>query len=156
MAEEKQPMLERIVAQDIMQEDVEVINPTMSIGQVAHLMLRSNANEYLVVDANRKVEGIVTLTDFFVLLDRVAKESGTMPEALKGARLHEKIAAYRDQPVVMLMSRQVISITPTTSLHDIVDAVVKWKIHTFPVIDNNRLVGIVRRHDVLNATFVYG
>ena len=151
---EHKSLLSKIVASDIMTEGVEVVNQKTTIGQVAHLMLRNRISGYPVVDDKKRVVGIVTLNDLFVLIDKMAWDSSRRPDK-KHLDLQEKLGQYKDRPVSDIMVCNVISLSPETPLLDIIDAVVKWRIHTFPVMKNNKLLGIIGRHDILNATFVY-
>ncbi|MBF0385726.1 MAG: CBS domain-containing protein [Candidatus Omnitrophica bacterium] len=154
--ETKGPQIENIKAKDIMTEHVEVIKEDTSIQQLAHLMLRARVGGYPIVDKDGKLVGIVTLSDLFILIDKMVKQQTSDYISGKEETLHEKIKRLKDKPVKDIMSKNVIAITPETTMAEIVEAVVKWNIHTFPVMDKGKLVGIIGRHDVLNATFVYG
>ena len=159
MADEAKPItnLEKIHAKDIMTEDVEVIKENMLIGQIAHLMLRNRISGYPVVNENKEVIGIITIKDLFVLIDKIADDDQRLSMGEnRYENLHDKIEKCKDRKVSEIMSRNVITITPDTTLGEIIETVVKWRIHTFPVMEDNKLVGIIGRHDVLNATFVYG
>ena len=145
--EKSKSKLEMIVAKDLMSEDVISIRPDMLIGQVAHLMLRHKVSGYPIVDELDKVVGIITLTDLFLVLDRTIYENGESAP--------QRILESKNRPCREIMSSNVICISPNTSLQEIINMVIKWKIHTFPVMENNKLVGIIGRHDVLNAAFSY-
>ncbi len=159
MADEKQKEKVRIIyAEDIMTEDVQVIHYKVSIVQVAHLMLRIRVSPYPVVDDEKNVVGIVTLTDMFKLLNSIIVENSSLKDVSqedKQALFHQKISEWRDSPVSRIMSSQVVAISPQTPVYDIVEKVATLNIHTFPVMDNGQLVGVIGRHDVLNATFMY-
>ena len=96
----------------------------------------------------RRLVGIVTLSDLFALIYQMAHE---WPEDF-----YKQINQMKHRSVQEIMSKNVLSISPKTPLSEIVDIVIKWRIHTFPVLDKGRLVGIIGRHDVLNAAFAYG
>ena len=53
------------------------------------------------------------------------------------------------------MSEKVVCIASDTPLVEIVNLVVEREIHTFPVTNKGKLVGIIGRHDILNAAFCY-
>lgn len=148
-------MLNRILAEDIMTEDVIVIKADMLIGQVAHLMLREGVSGYPVVDDQKNLIGIVTMTDLFTLVDKVANNRHMIWEDCYDDDFERCLAKCKNKKVSDIMSAKIFSIAPKTPLSDVLDAVVKWNIHTFPVMDGNKLVGILGRHDVLNATFTY-
>ena len=145
--EEEYSKIKLIYASDIMSENVVVIKESMLIGQVAHLMLRERVSAYPVVDENENLVGIVTLTDLYALLEKLFR--GT------DGTLSDRIANVKKLPVKDLMTRKVKSVTPDTSLDKIIKDVVELRIHSFPVMEQKRLVGIIGRHDLLNAAFVY-
>ena len=145
-----------IFAEDIMTEIVDVINQKMLIGQVAHLMLRNRVSGYPVVNDRRRVVGIITLTDLLTLLDRIVDENKNKTRKKTIAGLHKKITEYKDLPVAQFMSKNVINLSPKTPLDEIISAVANWNIHTFPVMEGRKLVGIIGRHDIINATFTFG
>lgn len=148
MQQEHIDKLKQIPAEFIMDEEFQPINQFMTIGDMAHIMLRRKPSGYPVVDNEGVLVGIVTFTDFFELIDRMAQD----PDE----DLHQKILDAKQRPVSDIMTRDVYSISPATPLNEIIDAVIQRKIHTFPVINHGKLVGIISRHDVLNATFSYG
>lgn len=140
-----------ITAQDIMTDFVETISPDMLVGELAHIMLRKGFNGFPVVDEGAVI-GIVTFTDLFNLL-HTFEESEMDGHSDK---LHQRIAHLKKWPVSKIMTQKVNTVSPTTTLDEIIEIVVTRKIHTFPVVDNGKLVGILGREDVLNATFTYG
>lgn len=155
MVEKKSSRLGVILAEDIMTEDVSVIEESQSMGQVAHLMLRHRVSGYPVVNKSGGLVGIITLSDLFIFLDKLAKKHN-----LSGSSDHRKffesISTSKDYPIKDIMSHTVLTISSKTSVEEIIEKVVENKVHTFPVVEDGKIVGIIGRHDVLNATFVYG
>ena len=152
-AENKFSKLKLLFADSIMTEKVHVIKKNTMIGQVAHLMLRERVSAYPVVDENGSVTGLVTLTDLFALIDEIVNESGAVGSE---ADLEAKIAEVKNKPVAAIMTKDVLAVSPETPVDEIIRAVVKHNIHTFPVMKDNKLIGIIGRHDLLNEVFVYG
>ena len=139
--------LKLIYAADIMNPQVAMISANATVGQIVHLLLRDRSSGYPVVDASNKVVGIVTLTDLFAMLDKMSSS--------KEADLQAMITEYKSKPIGELMTKNVITINKHTSLAEMIDIMAKSKIHNFPVVENGQLVGIIGRHDVLSAVFVY-
>jgi CBS-domain-containing membrane protein len=48
-----------------------------------------------------------------------------------------------------VMSRPVVTASPTDSLADVMDRMMERKVHHIPVVENGIPVGVVARHDVL-------
>jgi CBS domain-containing protein len=139
-----------ILAKDIMSEDIEVIYEDMLIPQVAHLMLRDRVSGFPVVDRARAagMVGIITMTDLFSMLGKAFEgQPGEIPP--------EIILSLKNLRVGEVMTRNVISIPPSMTLDEIIHLVVHNGIHFFPVMAEGRMVGIVSRHDILNAVLTY-
>lgn len=137
-----------ITAQDIMSENIIVIYEDMLIRQVAHLMLRDRVSAFPVVNKKTGLVGIITITDLFMIINKAFTKK-------TDAEFHKRLAMFRDMTAGDVMTTKVITIKTSTTLDEIVDYVVHKKIHVFPVMENKRLVGIVSRHDILNAVFSY-
>jgi CBS domain-containing protein len=135
-----------ICAKDIMSEHVVVIHEDMLIWQAAHLMLRDRVSSFPVADENGKLIGIVTMTDLFVLIDQVYQQSSS-------SEFQKKIAQLKDRQVKDIMSKDVVTISPQSNMNDIIRFVVDQGIHSFPVVEQDKIVGIVSRHDILNTIF---
>lgn len=137
-----------ISARDIMSEKVVVIQEDMLMHQVAHLMLRDRVSGFPVVNAAGDLMGIITMTDLFRMIQTASAKCSP-------AQMPEEISRIKNLPVSEFMSPNVISITPATRLMEIIRLLLEKDIHTFPVIDEGKIAGIVSRHDILNAVFVY-
>lgn len=148
--------LSLLFADSIMTENVSTIKKDMKVGQVAHLMLRERVSGYPIVNDSGAVVGIITLTDLFSLMYKMLKDSKVMLGNNRDVGLQEMIAQCKEMSVGDIMSKEVICVSPETAVIDMLDAFVEKNIRTFPVMKDNKLVGIVGRHDLLNAMFVYG
>jgi CBS-domain-containing membrane protein len=137
-----------IQAKDIMSEDLVVVYDDMRVSQVAHLLLRQRVSGFPVLSREKKILGIVTMTDLFRVIHETSVDSTDhAPKA--------KIAELKEIPVSLIMSRNIVTITPQTTLAEIVRFVAERGMHSFPVMENGQMVGIVGRHDILNAVFAY-
>ncbi len=59
--------------------------------------------------------------------------------------------ATADTPVAALMSRDVVSVSPTTSLQEAARRLVECEMEGLPVIEGSRLAGIITRSDILRV-----
>lgn len=137
-----------IQAKDIMSEDLVVVYDDMKVSQVAHLLLRQRVSGFPVLNREQKAVGIITMTDLFRVVHEAS--AGIVDNSHKA-----KIAELKEMPVSLIMSRNILSVSPATTLSEIVRLVVEKGMHSFPVMQNGQMVGIVGRHDILNAVFVY-
>lgn len=140
-------------ARDVMVAPVVTINESATVHEVATRLLDGDISGAPVVDNAGKLVGIVTEAD---LMRRA--ETGTerkyswVLEALSGrpvaaadyVRSHAK--RVRD-----VMTTQVVTVEPETSLYEIAELFERRRINRVPVVSNGALVGIVTRANLVQA-----
>ena len=136
-----------ISAREIMSEQVVTIHEDLQVSQVAHLMLRDRVSAFPVVRADNELIGIITMTDLFRIIDLSVQQHG------RDFIAH--LASLKDLRAAEIMSQETVTITPDTRLSQIIRLLIDKNMHTFPVVDQGKIVGIVSRHDILNAVFSY-
>lgn len=131
---------------DIMCEHIVKVKENVTINKVAHLLLRYRINGVLVVNKNNENEliGILTTTDLFDLLDKVLSNGEKKIDAVNKAS---------NLPVGKVINKDVISLQKNTKLFKAISIINKHHLHTIPVYDEDKLVGVIGRHDILNAAF---
>ncbi len=145
-----------ITAKDIMTKDLITVSPETGIVDVVKIFLEKHFNGLPVVDKDNKLIGIITQMDlvsqnqkiempsYFMLLDAAIP----LQSPYKFEKDLEKMAATT---VKQLMQTEVFSICLDTNLDFISSYMVETKRYSLPVLDNDVLVGIVGREDVLKA-----
>ena len=143
-------------AHDIMTRDIVTVSPDTEIVQAAKLLLDNHLNGLPVVDDADQLVGILCQEDLIVQQKRIPLPSfftlldGLIPLKSQKSieREIEKIAAAT---VEKAMSKNPMTVDPRTSLEDIATLMVTHNIHTLPVIDGGKLVGIVGKEDILRT-----
>ncbi len=143
-------------AKDIMTKDVITVTPETEVLQAARLLLEHRINGLPVVDEEGHVEGIICQSDliaqqekipvpsFFITLDSFIPLSS----ARNLEKELQKIAATQ---VAEAMTRNPITVDVDADLEDIATLMVKDKIHTLPVLDQGKLVGVIGKEDILRT-----
>ncbi|MDI6615905.1 MAG: CBS domain-containing protein [Syntrophaceae bacterium] len=143
-------------AGDIMTKEVIAVHPETEIVQAARLLLEHHINGLPVVDQEGRLKGIICQDDlvtqqkkipipsYFILLDSLIPLTSQkdIEKALK------KMAAVT---VGEAMSTDLITVGPDTELEEIATLMVKHNIHTVPVIDGGKLVGVIGKEDILKT-----
>jgi CBS domain-containing protein len=139
-------------------ENLMTINPVTvtletTLGDAAKIMLDQHFSGLPVVDASGKLVGIITEGD---LLRR--PELGTMGEPaswlmafITPGRLANDYAHTHARHVREAMTADVITITRDTPLAEVAAVMLRRHIKRLPVMDADRVVGIVSRSDLLRA-----
>lgn len=136
-----------ITAADIMSERVATISEDTLVRDAAHLMLRDRVSGLPVADKTGNIVGMLTATDLFTLVDK-AIGSGHYD-------FYTHLFREKELRTAEIMSRDVHSVTPETKLDELIRITLTKQIHTFPVLKDNKLVGVIGRHDILNAIFAF-
>lgn len=135
--------MKEVLLEDIMCEHPIKVSDDVRVGTVAHLLLRYRINGILVVKKENpdQLVGILTTTDLLRLLGRALENKTQRIKALK------KIG---DLPVHRVASKNVIALSRDTKIFKAIAIMHKKNVHTLPVFDKGKLVGVVGRHDILN------
>lgn len=125
----QQPRAATMVAGDVMTRNVITAKPGDLLAEAIDWMCRYNISGLPVVDEQRRVQGIITE---FTMLEMIYN-----PDV---SRLQ----------VQDCMSRQVITVSPQTTLREVVDRLVLHRIRRVQVVDDNdMLLGVVSRRDLV-------
>jgi CBS domain-containing protein len=116
-----------MIAHDIMTRTVCTIRPDASVQAAATLLSQKRISGLPVIDGDGKVMGMLTEADIISKVNR---------EGLK---------------VSEIMSCNVISVTEETPVDEIALLLTERKIKRVPVMDRDKLIGIVSRSDIVRA-----
>jgi CBS-domain-containing membrane protein len=140
-------------ARDIMVRDVITVHPDTLVPNIASLMVEKHISGVPVLSDNRKLVGMVSQSD---LLHRA--EVGTEREHKWWFRILANSRALAREYVKAhglkahdIMSRYVVSVRDDAQLRDVADILDKRRIKRVPVIQEDRVVGIKTRGDLVRA-----
>ena len=143
-------------AKDIMTKEVITVNPGTEVVQAAKLLLEHHINGLPVVDNEGFLKGIICQSDlisqqrkiplpsFFIMLDGFIPLSS--PKHIE--KELQKMSAIK---VSEAMTPDPVTVGPETALEDIATLMVKSNIHSLPVLDQGKLVGIIGKEDILRT-----
>ena len=107
---------------EIMTTDVVSVRDASTVEDAARLLAHHRISGLPVVDASGKLVGLITEYDL------ISKEGRTVAD---------------------IMSRGLISISPDTAVEEVAYLLANQRIRRVPVLDGDRLVGIVSRSDLV-------
>ncbi|MGL5805099.1 MAG: chloride channel protein [Xenococcaceae cyanobacterium] len=122
-----QDFLTKIKAADVMQSKVETLESDLSLQDTIEFMSRSRHRGFPVVE-NDKLIGIVTQSDLAKLTDK-----------------SDRIA------LKAIMTLRPITVDADASLTDVLYLLNRYQLSRLPVLENERLVGIITRTDIIKA-----
>lgn len=138
---------------EVMRHEVATVNPDNPITQVVELLLTRNFTAVPVIDAQRKVVGMVSDNDLLtrggMKLTISLRKAVADPEFVR--KLHESLEDPH-RKVSEIMTTEVVTTTPDTVLGAAARLMVDKRLKRLPVVDaNGTLVGILGRLDILNT-----
>lgn len=142
-----------LTAGDVMTEDVIVIEPDASVEEAAKILSEHNISGLPVVE-DGKLMGIVSEKDLIVkdkklhFPDYINLLGGYiyLESHKKFEKEFKKFIAVK---VKELMTEDVTTIAPETPVDEIASLMVEKDINRLPVVEDERLVGIVTRADLV-------
>jgi CBS domain-containing protein len=142
-----------MLVRDVMVAPVITVEPSASVQEVAKLFMEKQISAVPVVDGKGKLVGIVSEGD---LLHRV--EAGTerhrswwLRALVHDDTLAKEYIKSHSRKVSDIMTREVITASPQTPLHEVAALMEKNAIRRLPILENDQLVGIVSRANLLQA-----
>ena len=143
-------------AAQIMTKQFLTISPEMSVEELARLLLRKDVTGAVIVDKKGKLLGVVTDGDL------IAKEKNlhlpTVVSIFDSVVYLETSDHFKDELHKMVATRveDIYTRDPETvkmdsTLSDIATIMSEKKIHFLPVIDEERVEGVVGRREILKA-----
>ncbi|PSF34462.1 chloride channel protein [Aphanothece hegewaldii CCALA 016] len=118
--------LSHLTAADVMQSQVETLSSDLTLDEVLKIMSLSHHRGFPVV-AQDVLVGIFTQSD----LDK---------------KQHSKETLLKE-----IMTNQLITVNPSTSISDVLFLLNRYKLSRLPVTEGNKLVGIITRTDIIRV-----
>src|SRR5215470_9568191 len=140
-------------ARDVMTWGAITVEPHESVARAVQLMLQNKISGLPVVDDKRQLVGIVTEGDFLRRgeLGTQRQRPRWLEFLLGPGRLASEYVRASGQKVSQVMTTQPWTVTPETSLDEVVRLMERHRIKRLPVVQDGKLVGIVSRADLLHA-----
>ena len=141
---------------DIMTTELITVSPQTEITSAAKILLEKRINGLPVIDDSGKLVGILCQSDLvaqqksipipsvYTLLDSFIP----LTSLKRIDREVQKITALK---VEQAMTPDPVTVGPETDIEDVARLMVDKKYHTLPVVEDDKIVGIVGKEDVLKT-----
>lgn len=144
-----------MIVKDFMTSPVITCDESVSLGEAVTLMLAKRISILPIVDSEEKLVGVITESDF-VGKEKNVPHAFTNLRSLFGETFHMKdieevYLAAKSKKLSEIMSKNPISVKPKSSLTDVVELMSAKVIKRLPVVDNEKVVGIITRKDLIKA-----
>jgi len=143
-------------ARDIMTENVLTVTQDMTIKNLSKMFVDNRVNGFPVVDEQGAVVGIVTeknlieqnknlhMPTVIALFDAVFYLESTK-------NFKEEVNRYTGTTVGDIYHANVVTVSPDTDVNDIAALMANKGLHSLPVVENQKLIGIIGKIDIIKA-----
>ena len=143
-------------AREIISPRPEVLSPGMPVRELEERLISHHVGGFPVLD-HGKLVGMVTRSDLVRVLDlehtiddliaERAEATGAPADSSqsRGARIGARLEAMT---VADVMVRDVVTVAPETPIEEVARTMVQAHVHRLPVVDGDRLVGLVTGVDL--------
>lgn len=141
---------------EIMETDLITVRPDMSIREVAALMYEHELSALPVVGKDGKIVGIVSESD---LIHRLARPHLPPHIELLGGIIYfenpfemkKDLDRLTAVCVSQIMTEDVTTVSPDAEVEDAATIMLENDFNGLPVVEDEKIIGIVTRHDLLLA-----
>jgi len=145
-----------LTAADVMTKDVITVKKETTIRELAELFARHRISSAPVVDDSGKMIGIVTETDLVgqdksLHIPTVISLFDWVIYLESDKKFEKELKKMTGQTVADIYTQAVKAVAPATPLSDLADIMSSGKIDAIPVLEGNKIVGIVARIDLIRT-----
>lgn len=148
--------MDELTVRDIMQARVVTVSPTTTVRELAATLAEHKISGVPVVDKQGAVVGMVSEAD--VILQDADFHFPYYIQFLESIIYLQSMAKFEERfrktfgtKVSEVMSKEVVEIAPDASVYDAATMMADNKVNRLPVVDDEKLVGIVTRGDIVRA-----
>ncbi|MFH7319784.1 CBS domain-containing protein [Desulfurivibrio sp. D14AmB] len=144
------------VAREIMSREVVTVGPEMPVEELAALLWAKRISGAPVVDGEGRLVGVVTESD---LIDQAKKlhipTAITILEAVifleRAGKVEEEVNKMAGSRVGDICTKKPVTVAPDTPLDEIATIMAEKHLHTLPVMEGQRLVGVIGKSDIIRT-----
>jgi len=141
---------------DIMTREIITVSPETEIVNVAKILLEKGINGLPVIDATGRLVGVLCQSDLVAQQKSIPIPSVfTLMESFipltSIKRIDKEVEKIAALTVEQAMTPNPVTVGPETDIAEVAKLMVDKKYHTLPVMEGDKVVGIVGKEDVLKT-----
>lgn len=139
--------------QQVMTADVTTVHPATTVEEIARIFIEQRISAVPVVDREQRVLGIVSQHDLFLKEKNVPFSLEKLPalfdEWIELEQLPQLYQSARHITAADIMTKHVVSADINSSIGDVARLMVQHSLKRLPIVENDRLAGMVTRADLI-------
>jgi CBS domain-containing protein len=126
---------------DVMTKNVVCVTPDQYVLDVKHIYEKEKFHHHIPVEEKGKLVGMVSLIDFMY--------------NISGAGIRDDSEVYKKLKVKDIMTQKPFYLTTKSTIEDVSKVLAKGNYHAVPVLENDKIVGIVSTADLIKYFLNY-
>jgi len=145
-----------ITVKEIMTKEVLTVTRETSIKELSDLFIKHRVNGFPVVDGTGQLTGIVTEKNLIeqsknLHIPTVIALFDAVIYLESGKKFEEEVKRYNATRVEDIYTKEVVTISPDTGIHEVASLMAEKSVHSIPVVEGKTILGIVGKLDVIKG-----
>ncbi|MFH1768550.1 MAG: CBS domain-containing protein [Candidatus Omnitrophota bacterium] len=136
---------------DLMTKEVVTVSPEDSLGEVGAILKEKRISGVPVVDQEKKLLGIITITDLLKVLYNVYRWKDVKNNDISFTNFFHKQKI--EAKVKEFMAKHIFTLNEDDPIDEVMRVMFDKNAHTIPVMRGDELVGVVGKRDLVRACF---
>ena len=148
--------MDQLTVREIMTSDVITASPETTVGELADILAQNKISGVPVVDGEGRVLGMVSEAD--IILQDADLHFPYYIQFLESVIYLQSVHKFEERfrkaigsKVSEVMSDEVVSVPPDATVREVATLMADRNVNRLPVTENERLIGIVTRGDIVRA-----
>jgi len=142
-------------ARDIMTQDVVTVNKNQPISDLAIIFIENHFNGVPVLDNTGKVVGVVTQGDLIeqnknLHIPTVIALFDAVLFLESEKKFEDDLKKLTGSKIEDIYHKNLITVSPDTYLSEIITIMAEKDIHTLPVLEGDKLIGIIGKQNIIH------
>jgi CBS domain-containing protein len=145
-----------LTAREIMTTEVVTVTPETSLKDLARKFVETRYSNMPVVDADGALLGVISETD--LVEQQKPLHIPTVMALFEGVFYLDSEKSFKEQvdrvtatTVGELCNKKPVTCSPGATIREIAALMSKYKVHLLPVVENNAMIGVVARLDLIRT-----
>jgi len=145
-----------ITAKEIMTKEVITVSKNTPIKKLSDLFIKHKVNGFPVLDEDGQLIGIVTEKNLIeqsknLHIPTVIALFDAVIYLESGKKFEEQMKRYNATQVEDIYTSKVVTVSPDTGINEIAALMAEKSIHSIPVVDGKKILGIIGKLDIIKG-----